>query len=106
MARMRPITALSVEHIGLHVLVVDGGTKLGGLLTFLEPVEATVLTAHPTRWMIEVGGTGHTASGSATWRRQFRLRDVHQVGESAWQSALWFVPRLAGRTISKLFDGI
>ena len=106
MTRMRPITALSIEHIGLHILVVDGPTNLGGLLTFFEPVQANSPHTHPSQWMIEVGGVSLTASNSATWRRQFRLRDVHQVGESAWQSALWFIPRFAGRTVSKIFDGI
>lgn len=106
MARMRPITALSIEHIGLHIFVADGPTELGGLLTSFESIKPHSSSSHPTHWMIEVGGTSHTASSSATWRRQLRLRDVHQVGESSWQSALWFIPRFAGRTISRIFDGI
>lgn len=83
MAKMRSITTLTSNHIGLYIKIIDADQTYKGQLTDFEAALTHSPNEHPSVWHVGINGEQHAVSSAATWKRLPRRRPGRTAGEVA-----------------------
>lgn len=108
MAKMRSITTLTSNHVGLHIKIVDLDQTYKGQLTGIEAAPTHSPNEHPTVWIINIDDEPNSVSSAALWKRLPIVRPgqvaITLTEEAAWQTAVSAIPRFVIRGIGRLID--